>query len=527
MRVPLGDLAQFGVNKDLEGYNLPPQAWTDAKNVRLQDGKLVRFTGHVEALAGSPIQPFWNLHVLDSTASSHWIVAGLENVYDFSSSVYSLITNVGYTYLADQDRLWNGGQLGNIPIINNGSDVPQMWSPVSSSQRLVDLTNWPSTIRCAVIKPFKNYLFALDLTISGTRFGHRVRISHPAAPGAVPISWDPLDATKDVYENEVGDVDSGFLMDAEPMRDFMCLYKERSTHGAQFIGGKDKWRIFPIFSGIGAFQPACVVSFAENSMQAVMTGDDIVIHNGQTPQSILTERLRRWLVTNIDIANYKSSFLIHNQQEKEIWACIPLSGSAYPNLALIWNYSKNVLTFRELDQFTNIAGGMIPAASEGDWDSDDQSWDGDLTAWETFTHPPFIRRLLACKPLEQKLHHLDITDSFNGTNYTASIEKFGFDILGLTKTGQIVRDREAMRFVKRVYPQASGSPFFVQLGMQNEIEGDIEWSSPELFTPGVDKYVDFEEARATQLFGLRFFSTDPGGWEIAGVDIDVEPCGEF
>lgn len=527
MRVPLGDLAQFGVNKDLEGYTLPPNAWTDARNVRLHDGKLVRFSGHIEALAGFAETPYYVQHVFDVNGGSHWIVADLDKVFEYSSGTYTDISKTATTYTTTIERLWNGGVLGNIPILNNGMEVPQMWAPVSSAQRLVNLTNWNTNNRAGVIRVFKEFVFALDLTETGVRFPHRVLISHPAAPGTVPSSWDPSDPTKDVYTKDVGDTDSGAFVDAEHMRDFMVLYKERSTHGAQFIGGRDKWRIFPIFTQIGLFQPHCMCSIKNNSLHLVMTGEDVIVHNAQTPESVFTERMRRWFLANIDQVNYPRSFVCHNQQEQEAWVCVPLSGSAFPNVAVVINYGKNTITFRDLPQISFINSGVIPVADDGIWDDDEQAWDEDTSTWESFTHPPFIRRLLAAQPGTQKLLHLDTGETFDGTSFEASIEHFGFDLIGVTKEGQPIRNREMMRLVKRVYFQAKGSPFFTQLGMQEEIDGPVTWSTPELFTPGTDKFVDFEDAKATQLFGLRLYSLAPGGWEIAGIEIDIAPLGEF
>lgn len=526
MRIPFGNLAEIGVIKDVEDYLLPLNAWTDARNVRLQDGKLVRFTGHQEALAGSPIAPYWLMHCFDLGSNSHWMVCGLGKVYDYSSGAYTDITKLATTYGATATELWNGGVLGNIPIINNGADKPQMWAPVAAATKLIDLTNWPATHLAAVVKPFKNFLFALDITEGGTRFPHRVRVSHPAVPGAVPSSWDDTDATKDVYVQDLSDFGAGRLIDCLPMRDVNVLYKERSTWGMQFVGGTSKWRLFPILEETGMFERHCGVSFAENSMHFVGAGDDVIIHNGQTPTSLLNKRQKRWLLANIDTTNYNRSFAVHNPSENECWFCFPLTGSTWPNLAMVWNYRENCLFFREIDLFSFIAQGQIPLLSNDPWDSDTGSWDSDFSRWDNFTHPPFVRRLLAARPDTSKMFHQDYTDQFNLISFNAYIERTGIDAIAV-KANEVVHDREMFRLVKRVYMQADGAPFQVQLATQQEIEGPVTWGTAETFTPGVDKFVDFESTVATQLWGLRFSSMNNAGWQIHSIEADVEPLGQF
>jgi len=91
---------------------------------------------------------------------------------------------------------WNGGVLGGIAILNNGVDAPQFMGTANDA-KMAALTNWDRTKTCAVMRPFKRFLVALDTTESATRYPFRVRWSHPAEGGTVPTSWNDADATKD------------------------------------------------------------------------------------------------------------------------------------------------------------------------------------------------------------------------------------------------------------------------------------------------------------------------------------------
>jgi hypothetical protein len=89
-----------------------------------------------------------------------------------------------------------------------------------------------------VIRAFGPFLVAINLTISGTQFPHRLRWSHPAAPGSLPTSWDVTDPTVDAGEIDFPDVQSGLLTDILPLGPTMFVYKDSSVWKMRFTGGQ-------------------------------------------------------------------------------------------------------------------------------------------------------------------------------------------------------------------------------------------------------------------------------------------------
>jgi hypothetical protein len=361
------------------------------------------------------------------------------------------------------------------------------------------------------------------MTIGATRYPHRLKISHPASPGAVPSSWDETDPTKDVVMRDLGDTESAGIVDAVPLGGLMIVYKERTTWFAQKISGVQKWRTERLFQESGALDDHCVVDFAEGKQHFVMTGEDIIVHNGQDRQSVLDKRLRHWLLANIDSTNYGRSFCVSYTEEHECWFCFPLSGSSWPNLALVYNTIDGSCTFRELDQASFIAPGTIPSNTSDPWDSDSASWDSDTTPWDTLVHQAFIRRLLQAKPTATKFFHLESSTTANGTPITAYMERAGLDLIGVSDSGEVRRDRRSRRLIRGVWLYASGSPFSVQIATQTDIDGALTWQPAATFIPGVDEKVDF--ALETRLFGIRFIGTEP--FEVFAYAVDIEPLGGF
>lgn len=533
MRVAIPQLADVGVVKDVPDYLLPPNAWTDARNIRLRDNKIERITGHASVLDPPSIPPYWLLPVLSNAKEAGFIYAGLNKVYTFLSATHSNITrqtaSVDVNYSATADGLWNGGILGGIPILNNGVDVPQFWANVSGGQRLADLTNWPSTWRARIVRPYKTFLVAMDITESGTRYINRYRTSHPAQPGGIPASWDDTDPTKDATINELTDVLAGGIVDGVVLRDTFIFYKERSTWGMQFVGGEFKMRTYQIFETMGAMGTHCACAFGDGGKHFVFTGEDVIVHDGQQAKSVVDEKMRRWILDNISSTIYNRSFVVANNDHKECWLCIPLEGATWPNLAIIWSQKDNTIALRELTNASFITPGIVPNAVSDPWDSDFGTWDTDMSTWGEAAGSVFKRELVQADPELTKIYQLDLGTQFNGVNFSGFVEKTGISIYGMSQDGTIVGDIELNKLVRSIYPRATGGPLNIQIGRQQVIEGPVTWGPIHTFIPGQDQKVDVLDdiGGACKLYSLRFTWPEGSAAELRSYDIDVEPLGVF
>jgi hypothetical protein len=222
-------LAKFGVVQDADETLIPPNAWTKANNVRFRDGKIITSPGHVQAYEPPSIAPYWLMQVFSPVKDIAWIYGGLAKVYVYLGGLHTDISRtVGGAYTTTMNDLWNGGVLAGIPIMNNGQDVPQYWANVASATKLANLTNWPSTWRASVVRPFRNFLIAMNILEGPLRYIHRVRWSSPAQPGGIPPSWDDTDPTQDAGITELTDTESGAVVDGDCDRRRAVLRQRRS-----------------------------------------------------------------------------------------------------------------------------------------------------------------------------------------------------------------------------------------------------------------------------------------------------------
>ncbi|MFQ5741997.1 MAG: hypothetical protein ACE5HV_00230 [Acidobacteriota bacterium] len=524
-RIPVHNIGAGGTSKDVPAHLLPPELWSDAQNVRFQDNKALKFTGHSLVFDPPSVAPNWAKGV--ATATDYFILyTGLASIFTVVGATHSDITRISGPYTGTIADDWNGDILGGIPVITNGVDLPQAWNPVAAATKLVDLVNWPAADRMRYIRSFKSFLVALYVTKGGTVSPHMVKWSHPADPGALPSSWDQTDATKDAGEKELDDTQAGVIQDAERLRDILVIYKDNATWGMQHVGGRFIFRFFHIFTETGILAHRCVAPLRNNEQHFVATGDDLIVHNGQSAQSVIDKKWKRFLANNLDTTNFGRSFVVKNPLAEEMWFCFPETGSVLPTLALVWNRRDNTIGVRQLQSFDFIASAVVDVpGTDQSWDADTASWDSDTTQWGSREFNPQSIGLLACDATNTKLFKLDDTNQFNGAAMTAFLEREGLALIGVDRQGNPKSDVSRRKLLTRIWIKGEGDPFEVRAGSQEELGGAITFQAAKTFTPGVDRYLDF--VVNGPLLAVRFQSSTNVAWQLHGYDLDIQVLGEI
>ena len=433
-----------------------------------------------------------------------------------------IISGIPTPYTVSRSGLWNGGTLAQIPIITNNSDVPQMMLSASLAANFENLTAWPSTDRCAVIKPFKSFMVAMNITRSGNVFEHLVKWSHPAVPGAVPSSWDETDPTLLAGEVELLDELPGGIRDGLGLRDTFIIYKDNSTWGMQFIGGPSLFRFYPIFLQSGIQSSNCVVEINNGAAHFVATGDDFIVHDGQNARRVFTKRIRSYILKTQASAILDTSFCVAKHRENEVWFCFPEVGGEYPTLAAVYNWQEDTCSIRELPNAISHADAGPGGASSDPWDLDSLTWDSDATLWDVALFSAHSSQIIGTNPLDNNFSQLDDEVTY-GEGF---LERTGLALVGQDRvTGAFKADNEVMKLVDRIWIKAKGDPINVRLGSQQFIEDTAVFEPAQTFTPGVDKYLDFLPVQG-RFMAVRFNWIGSGGSEITGYDLNVVTLGD-
>lgn len=509
MIVSMPGLGDIGVVADEYPADLPNNAWSRVQNARFQDGYAAKFAGHASIYGTPSVAPLY-LQPMSTATGRFMIYAGTAKLYSVTNVTHDDITRgSGGDYTNAAGKL-SGGVLGGIAIINNQVDAPQFWAGTGNA---ADLTNWPASTTCKVMRPFKNFLMACNVTKSGTAYPHMVKWSAPAVPGAVPPSWDETDPAQDAGEFDLAD-DQTRIVDAMQLGDQFIVYKEGAYYALQYIGPPQIFRQQKISNMAGALSLNCAAEYPGGHV--VLAQGDLITHAGGGPQSIIDRRMRRWLFNNIDSTIYAQSFVAQNLTQNEIWVCFPQTGATSCTTALIWNYRDNTISLRDLPNINHANTGIVDFVASNSWDSDPNSWDSDDTTWNGTEFTEASQRLVMASLANTEIYLADSGKTFDGASISVMLEK----------EGMMFGDPSTVKMLKQIRPVIEANPgTVVQIatGGAMDLDAGTTWNAAQPFTVGTD--VKFDTFATGRYLAIRITSTAQSSWRLRRMDVEIEPMG--
>lgn len=499
-----------GVNKDLSSHELPPQAWTDARNIRFLDGLASQIYGQSAVYDPPSVAPY---HVLPISVAGvrYWLYAGTGKIYAVNGTTHTNLTRATGGDYSGAANAWTSSVLGGIPILNDGSgaNYPQWWS-LNLAAKFADLTNWPANTYCKALRTYKNYLVALNVTKSGASYPFMVKWSHPADPGALPATWDPADATKDAGEDNLSEGQDA-IVDGLQLRDSFMIYKESSVWRMDYIGGTYVHRFQKVLGQSGALARNCIAEL--DGRHFVLTGSDVILHDGVSANSVLDKASRRWLFANLDANNYQKSFVFKNPYMNEVMVCFPQAGSTVPNMAMVLNYVDNTVSFRDIPSLNHANAGLMESGlGSTTWDSDSTTWDSDITLWDQLDFTPDAARVLMAGS-SSKLYLLDSGATFDGSAISSYMERRGLSFDA----------PEQMKLVRGIRPRIrgiNGQTVIVKVGYASEPYNDPTWGATMTYTIG--QTVACDCLVSGRYIAIRFETGTATQWRLDSYDVDVE-----
>lgn len=533
MIVDINDLASLGQINDRPAYMLPPEAWTLAENVRYtRDG--VEVLGGWAQVFGTPgVAPHFAMPVR-GTSQSYWLYVSLTKGYVFDGSTHTNITrqtaSVDVDYTANDTANWNGLVFGGVPILNNGLDVPQYWASYSTATKLAALPNWPSTMRAEIIRGFQNYLIAFNVNDNGTLYPHLVQWSNPASPGSVPTSWAYSDPTTEGGRKDLPDVNAGEIKEALPLNSIMYIYKERSIWKMSYIGGQYIFKFDVFVDDVGILGPRCVCYDGTGQRHVVVTQDDIIRHNGNSIESILTNKQRVTLFNRINRDTAETSFIFLNKVKDEIWFCYPEAGQNQPTAALIWNYRNGTgaCSYATGITFRNAVVGDVEGVSAEAWSDGSDIWDADTGQWSQI----FRQKIILSSPANTKFYQLDSGTTRDGVTFSPTLQREDLGIIGRKRDGGSINDFKQVKMVDSVWPKIDGQTSIrVRVGFRELPNGALTWQDYTVFNPLTDRWVNTIVNENLPGCGMavavEFSAQAADPWRLDGYAMNVESLGPY
>lgn len=504
-----------GVNKDLSVHELPENAWTDANNIRFLDGSAHQTYGHT-AVYGTPTEVPTHVFPISVGGARYWIYLSNASIFCVNGTTHTEISRSAGGAYAGTANSWTSAVIGGIPVMCDGSttNLPQAWGLVLATP-CTDLTAWPASTYCKAIRSYKNYLVGLNITKTTTNYPFMVKWSHPADPGALPVTWDHTDATKDAGEADLAEGQDA-IVDGLQLRDSFMIYKESSIWRMDYVGGAYVHRFTKVLGQSGALARNCIAEI--DGRHFVLAGSDVIIHDGNSATSVLDRAARRWLFNNIDQTNYKASFVFKNPYMNEVYACFPSVGSTIPDTALVYNYSTGTVGIRDIPSINHANNGLVESGlGPTTWADDHDSWGSDVTTWGQSDFTPDAARVLMGSSA-QKIYLLDSSTKFDATAVDAFLERRGLS-LGSPETIKLVTG------VKPRIHGEIGETVLISVGSSNEPYEDPTYSTPVAFTIGTTVQCDFTVSG--RYIAIKFETGTTSRWSLDSYDLTVENVGQW
>ena len=490
---------------DISSMELSDQVLSLARNVHMRAGFPSRVRGRRVAYAGTPDA----YHLLNFSLNSFnwWLVFGTSTIKAVETSNITDISIVAQTAIGNPYE-WASTLLNGIPVFTNGKDAPHYWTG-DALDDAIPLPGWPANTICKYIVAFRFHLFALDIDSPTGIFNNLILWSDATEPGAIPQTWTPA------ADNEAG---SAFLADSPgrcvsgaPLGTQLMVYKPTSFHAIEYAGQQPDniFVVRPVVRSTGLVSPHALKTIGTE--QAVVGNDDVVLTDGLRTRSIADNRIKQALKNSIDETNKQNVFTIYDDHARELWVCVPESGSQFATIAHVWDQSRDNWVTRDLHATRYGTTGLVDDTAPSQlWDDDASTWDTDLSVWnETQTG-------LTPKVVVSDSDALYVEDVPESTIVDAILQRLdlAFD------------DESQIKVTTRVYIEGYGAgleTLFFRLGSRDSVDASILWGPYVQRQPGGREY---------EVSG-RFISievtnnTSPEIWTVTRISIEAEYDGEF
>ena len=511
----------YGVVVDLSADAVGKEFWTRSSSVVFRD-HTERSKGKVEVWGATLFQPQWLLQTE--------IIDGIEPLWIYTSDTGQigvvrstpLHSDISPAILdpVTQNNPWTGGELNGIPVVSHPAlTTPLFWDRDPAGQ-FEPLPGWVDGEKCLAMRPYKFHLIAMGIDRgAGAGFTEEVVWSSAADPGTVPQEWLPS------ASNEAGSTTLGWtqgtIIDGAVLRDSFYIYKETSCYRLTYVGGAEVMLTELVLPDTGMLTRNCIAEL--NNRHIVLTDDDVIIHDGHIVESVADERTRNKIFNTIDPINFRNSFVVADDPEKEIWICYPEVGAVHPTIAAVYQVRRNVWGFRELTAMpSHIGTGKAEVADPNiSWDGNTQTWDTDELSWDSSGVTVGAYDLIEAGFDQSRLYLTDTGDTDDGAAVLASVAKERWDV---GEPGRV-------KFLKAVWISARGLAGSV---IRVRVAGTFNPQEDPSYGPYQDFVIDSDEAAKVDVAALgKYLSiefssiTTAPVWQLPSFQLEIEMGGLF
>ena len=83
--VPVDNVGQYGIVKEQNPWQLPPNVWSDGGNVKTEEGSIKKALGYASVMETVPVAPYF-ITSLISGINEYWIIGGTATIYVYDNT---------------------------------------------------------------------------------------------------------------------------------------------------------------------------------------------------------------------------------------------------------------------------------------------------------------------------------------------------------------------------------------------------------------------------------------------------------
>lgn len=543
--LPVRNLGSIGVVTDINPYNLPIAGFTAANNVRFDEGKIKRSVvfrtvqDDIQAAnSGILTEPRGAMGIVPASGFDSVIVVSAN--FDILEYTNASLSNVrgAVTVMPSINNPFTMCVLADVSYINRVDKVPVHRAPNATT--FSDLPNWNTQWRCAALRPFGDFLIAMNMTEGANNYPNRVRFSDIVQANQIPATWDEADVTASAGFNDLVQMQTAIVDGAELGTNFI-FYSETEVMLMEFTGGTFIFNFRKLFSDDGVINQNCIVE--ADGKHFVFGNTDIYVHDGNTKQSIADEKVRQRIYSTLNIKNADRCFTMQNKELSEIYFCYQ-SGDALVsfdnvdrcNRAAVFNYKNNTWSFMDLPNVSagttaNIDTVTTYAQAQGTYATIGGSYFEQGDSFGRHTIMVGDRSTAHNLPYE-KMYALDLPDE--GSSIAFAIDENAtkppiFERIGLD-LDEMKQSIDGYKVITRILPQLStlntdNTTFNFQFGASDIPNQTPTYGSVVSFDTATDYKIDSRAAGRYLSYKVTLAADDYKDFSFSGFDIDVTTTG--
>lgn len=537
--LPVRGLGGVGVITDVNPYDLPQNAFSDARNVIFDEGKVSR------APVFKKIFPLSNFgtnetrfvsYYSDPTAGQAAIICDRDGtVRTYPNGNATIVTPLLGARITN-DEAWCHAQVSGISVLSRAGMVPYGRNLVSdNTYAYFPAGKWPNTDTCAVVRAYLDFMIALNVTKNTVEYPTMVKWSNPIPYGSplADVVWDPANPENTAGENILGELTTP-IIDGLALGSVFIIYSATQVYLMEYTGSSFVFNFRRLFSTGGVLGTNCVVEI--EGKHYVFGEDDIYVHDGASKQSLANGRVRRAIYSDLLKDERSKCFVVHDSVKNHIYFCYKsrredaaFRNTQFANKAAVYNYREDTWSFMDLP---NVVG-----AAELTYDTSAQAY-GDVTEGYDLagaSYSSFVADSIKIPTMmgvadagigttQTRLYALDATDNPRVTEIAepevlvdAYVERIGLD---LDEGGTELR---TYKTVKQLIPQAefqgSQGTMVWQVG-SNDLPGqNVSWGPLVTFNSTTQYKVDVKASG--RYLAYKVIVDSPEHFTLSGFDAEV------